>query len=93
LPGRLAVQSRLKEAAMPANTLSAAALALFRLHVERQGQIAVDDTTREPYRELARAGLMRAGSTFRDGAESVYVLTRDGFERKAEFCGCADKIA
>jgi hypothetical protein len=61
--------------------LSDAALDLFRLHVERRGQIAVDDTTRGPYRELARAGLMQAGSTFRDGPESVYVLTKQGFER------------
>ena len=65
-------------------TLSPAALALFRLHVERQGQVDVDDTTREAYRELARAGLMRAGSTFRDGEESTYVLTREGFDRKAD---------
>ena len=79
--------------AMPTITLSAAALALFRLHVERQGQIAVDDSTREPYRELARAGLMRAGSTFRDGEESIYRLTQEGFERKAELFGCAKESA
>ena len=64
------------------NTLSEDALALFRLHVERWGQIAVDDSTREPYRELARAGLMMAGSTFRDGEESIYRLTQAGFEMK-----------
>jgi hypothetical protein len=52
--------------------LLSAAPDLFRLHVERQGQIAVDDTTREHYRELARVGLMRAGSTFRDNEESIY---------------------
>jgi hypothetical protein len=73
--------------------LSPAALALFRLHVERQGQIAVDDATRESYRELARAGLMRAGSTFRDGEESIYRLTPEGFERKAELGGCAKESA
>jgi hypothetical protein len=78
---------------METTTLSPAAIALFRLHVERQGQIPVDDATREPYRELARAGLMRAGSTFRDGAESIYRLTQEGFERKAELCGCEEKIA
>ena len=78
---------------MPTVALSPAALALFRLHVERQGQIAVDDSTREAYRELARAGLMRAGSTFRDGAESIYVLTREGFDRKAELSGCAKESA
>lgn len=38
-------------------TLSEATLSLFRLHVERKGRIPVDDATREPYRELARAGL------------------------------------
>jgi hypothetical protein len=62
--------------------LSEAALALFRLHVERKGQIEVNDQTREPYRELARHGLMMAGSTFRDGEESIYRLTQAGFELK-----------
>jgi hypothetical protein len=62
--------------------LSEPALALFRLHVERKGQITVDDSTREPYRELAKAGLMMAGSTFRDGEESIYRLTREGFDLK-----------
>ncbi len=65
-------------------TLSEPALALFRRHVERQGQVEVNDRTRESYRELARYGLMRAGSTFRDGPESIYRLTKEGFERKAE---------
>jgi hypothetical protein len=68
--------------AMETTTLSEAALALFRLHVERKGQIPVNDTTREPYRELARHGLMMAGSTFRDGPESTYVLTKAGFDLK-----------
>jgi hypothetical protein len=64
--------------------LSAAALALFRLHVERGGHLEVDDTTRETYRELARAGLMQAGHTYTKGDESIYRLTKDGFERKLE---------
>ncbi len=64
--------------------LSAAALALFRLHVERGGHLEVDDTTREPYRELARAGLMQAGHTYTKGDESIYRLTKEGFERKLE---------
>jgi hypothetical protein len=64
--------------------LSAAALALFRLHVERHGQIDVDDSNREIYRELARAGIMVAGHSFTGGDESIYRLTREGFERKAE---------
>ena len=33
--------------------LSPAALALFRLHIERRGDIVVDDSNRETYRELA----------------------------------------
>jgi hypothetical protein len=64
--------------------LSPAALALFRLHVERGGHLEVDDSTREPYRELARAGLMRAGHTYTKGDESIYRLTKEGFERKLE---------
>jgi hypothetical protein len=67
---------------METTTLSEAAKALFRLHVELMGRIADDDATRDPYRELARAGLMMAGSTFRDGPESTYVLTQAGFDLK-----------
>jgi hypothetical protein len=74
-------------------TLSEAALELFRLHVARKGQIPVDDSTRDPYRELSKAGLMRAGSTFRDGPESIYRLTELGFKRKAELLGCAKESA
>jgi hypothetical protein len=70
---------------MPAtDTLSEAAVSLFRLHIERKGHIAVDDSTREPYRELARAGLMVAGSTFRDGEESTYCLTKTGYDLRME---------
>jgi hypothetical protein len=64
--------------------LSPAALTLFRLHVERGGHLDVDDTTREAYRELARAGLMQSGHTYTKGDESIYRLTKEGFERKAE---------
>jgi hypothetical protein len=73
--------------------LSASAISLFRLHVERLGDVDVNDSTREAYRELAGHGLMMAGSTFRDGPESVYVLTREGFERKAELLACAEENA
>src|SRR4051812_21474607 len=70
------VEFGLEEGATPEPlSLSEAALALFRLLVEGQGRIEVNDPTGEPYRELARAGLMRAGSTFRDGEESIYCLT------------------
>jgi hypothetical protein len=39
--------------------LSHEALALFRQHIERHGDIEVDDSNRETYRELARAGMIR----------------------------------
>lgn len=63
---------------MPTITLSDAALALLRLHAERQGGIPVDDSTREPYRELAREGLMIVGHSFTGGRESFYALTEMG---------------
>jgi hypothetical protein len=74
---------------MQTMTLSEAALALFRLHVERHGDVDVDDRTRPIYRELARAGVMRAVSTYAGGPESAYRVTREGFERKAELLACA----
>ncbi len=61
-------------------TLSEPATALLRLHVEREGRVAVDDSTRGPYRELAKAGLMVVGHSFRDGRESFYKLTQAGLE-------------
>jgi hypothetical protein len=64
-------------------TLSPAALVLFRQHVDRHGQIDVDDATRPLYRELAASGLMRAVSTYAGGPESAYRITKEGFERKA----------
>ncbi len=63
--------------------LSHEALALFRLHVERHGDVDVD-ANRETYRELERAGLMVVGNTFGGGQDSVYHVTKEGFERKAE---------
>jgi hypothetical protein len=63
--------------------LSNAALALFRLHVERRRTIDID-TNRETYRELARAGLMVAASSYARGDESIYQLTKEGFERRDE---------
>jgi hypothetical protein len=64
--------------------LSPAASALFRLHIERHGDIPVDDSNRETYRELARAGFMQAVSTFAGGPESAYRVSKEGFERRAE---------
>jgi hypothetical protein len=74
-------------------TLSAEALALFRLHVERHGNIRVDDENRETYRELARAGLMVAANSYAHGAEAIYKLTKEGFERKGELISCAKESA
>jgi hypothetical protein len=74
---------------MPASALSEAALALFRLHIQQRGDILVDDANRETYRELARAGLMVAGNSFAGGEESVYHVTKLGFERKAELLASA----
>jgi hypothetical protein len=68
--------------------LSADALALLRLHLERKGDIPVDDTTRESYRELARAGLMVAGHSFTRGREAFYKFTDTGYE-----LACAQKDA
>jgi hypothetical protein len=66
-------------------TLSDAALALLKLHMEREGDIRVDNANRELYRELAGAGLMRAGHSFRDGREAFYVFTEEGWERRREW--------
>jgi hypothetical protein len=63
--------------------LSKRALALYREHLEQRRTIDVD-LNREAYRELARAGLMIAGSSFAGGDESVYHVTKEGFERRAE---------
>ena len=78
---------------MPVLTLSEPALALLRLHVERHGQIDLDDSTREAYRELARAELMAAGHSFVGGDESVYRLTKNGWEWKNEFLARAKETA
>lgn len=66
-------------------SLSAEAVALLKLHVERAGDIRVDDANRQFYRELARAGLMLAGHSFRDGREAFYVFTDVGLARYPEW--------
>jgi hypothetical protein len=60
-------------------TLSEAALAVLRLHVEHDN-IRIDDSNREAHRELAGAGLMEAVHTFALGRESRYRFTREGRE-------------
>jgi hypothetical protein len=58
--------------------------AVARLRGYLAGDRKVTDANRAAYRELAAAGLMAAAHTFRDGDESKYDLTKEGFERKAE---------
>ena len=58
--------------------LSGSALALFRLHVERQGKVGVDDDNRESYRELERAGLVLLSRPFT--GPRTYVLTKIGWK-------------
>ncbi len=70
-------------------TLSDAALALFRLHIELHGNIVINDANREPYRELERARLMVLGNSFRDGPGTIYRVSKLGFERKGELLSCA----
>jgi hypothetical protein len=69
--------------------LSQKALALFRLHVERHGDVDVD-ANREVYRELERAGLLVVGNTFAGGQDSVYHVTGEGFARKAELLAATE---
>jgi len=65
---------------MPSIALADSALALLRLHIDRRGDLAVDDSNREAYRELAAGGLMIAGHSFTGGRESLYRLTKEGWE-------------
>ncbi len=69
---------------------SPSALELFRLHVEQMGKIDVDNSNREAYRELERAGLVLLGRPF--VGEPRYHLTREGFERKVELLACVKEL-
>jgi hypothetical protein len=64
-------------------TLSESALALFRLHLQEHRTIDVD-ANRATYQELERAGLMAVGNSFAGGQDSIYHVTKEGFERKSE---------
>ncbi len=62
---------------MSTSTLSEDALNLLKLR--RDGhRVEVTDDTREAYRELARAGLMEALTSFARGREGAYRLTEAG---------------
>ncbi|WP_165233286.1 hypothetical protein [Aquisphaera insulae] len=53
------------------------ALAVFRQFVEENGNLPIDDSNREAYRELAREGLMIPGHSFTRGW-NFYALTDAG---------------
>lgn len=57
--------------------MSDAALSVFRLFLERNGDLPVDDSNRQAYRELAGEGLMIPGHSFKSGW-SFYALTDAG---------------
>ena len=63
--------------------LSESALALLRLRLSGQ-RVEVTDDNRDPYKELAAAGLAEPVHTPR-GRDSHYRLTLDAMERKADF--------
>jgi hypothetical protein len=68
---------------MGPKALSPSALALFNRHVELGRTIDLE-ANRAVYEELVRAGLMIVGNSFAGGQKSVYTVTKEGFERKAE---------
>jgi hypothetical protein len=72
--------------------LSEAALALFRLHIERAG-IRVDDANREAHRELERAGILYPVSTFARGPEAYFRFTDFGWDMRHEILACAKDSA
>jgi hypothetical protein len=71
-------------------TLSAAALAVLKLHVTQE-RVMVDDANREAHRELARAGILYPLSGFASGPESHYRFTQEGWERREEFLSGSDR--
>ena len=71
---------------METKTLSEAALALLRYRLMTKDN-RVDDSNREAYRELARAGIMFAVSGFASGPEASFRFTDDGWARRREFIG------
>jgi len=77
---------------MPTISLSEATVTLLRFRVEG-GSRHVDDSNREAYRELARAGIMYPVSGFVSGPEYLFRFTDEGWERRHEFLGCAKESA
>jgi hypothetical protein len=72
--------------------LSPAAIALFCRHVELGRTIDLQ-ANRPAYEELARAGLMAVGNSFAGGEDSIYQVTKKGFDRRAEIFARAKECA
>jgi hypothetical protein len=60
--------------------LSISALALLRLHAGLRGEIPVEDSNRDVYRELARAGLLMVGRGVRGRREACYAFADERWE-------------
>jgi hypothetical protein len=71
--------------------LSEKALAVLRKRLE--GDDRVTDANRDGYRELAAAGIMMPLSTWAGGPESRFLFTDEGWARRMDFLGCAEKTA
>ncbi len=82
-PTRAALRRR-REFLPHEGPLSKAAVTRFRRHLA--GDRDVTDANRSAYRELAAAGLMEAMHSFAGGDESVYRLTKEGFELAGMNC-------
>jgi hypothetical protein len=91
-PRPIPLQSGREGTAMQTVTLSEAALALLRLHIEQAG-IRVDDANRAAHRELAAAGILYPVSTFRRGPEAYFRFTDFGWDNRHEILGCAKESA
>ena len=68
---------------MRVQALSPAALSRLKRHIELGHTIELE-ANRPLYEELARAGLMIVGNSFARGQDSIYSVTKEGFERRAE---------
>jgi hypothetical protein len=77
---------------MKTAALSPAALSLFRRHVELGRTIDLE-ANRAVYEELARAGLMVVGTSYSRGQNSIYTVTKKGFEERDSLLVCAKESA
>jgi hypothetical protein len=71
---------------METTSLSEAARALLPHRLATKDN-RVNDSNREAYRELVRAGIMFAVSGFASGPEASFRFTDEGWTRRREFIG------